>query len=77
MVDHLTRVTVDAGAERAPDLVAALAAFGFVVRREGGRVVAESDRIEALDAKRYLRALGYRDREFEVFLEYVRRWGVL
>ncbi len=77
MVDHLTRIRVDAGAERAPDLVRALAAFGFAVRREGGRVVAESDRIEALDAKRYLRALGFRDRDFEVFLEYVRRWGVL
>lgn len=77
MVDHLTRVTVDSGAERAGALAGALAAFGFTVRREGGRLVAESDRIEAQEAKRHLRSLGLRDREFQVFLEYVRAWGVL
>jgi hypothetical protein len=77
MVDHLTRITVDRGAERAEDLVRALALRGFSVRRERDRLVAESDRVEAQDAKRYLRSLGFRDREFQVFLEYVRAWGVL
>lgn len=77
MVDHLTRITVDPRAERAADLVAALAAFGFAVRRERGRLVAESDRVEAQDAKRYLRALGFADRDYQVFLEYVRAWGIL
>ncbi len=77
MVDHLTRVIVDASAERAQDVVRALAPFGFTVRREGGRLVAESDRVEAQDAKRYLRSLGFGDREFQVFLEYVRAWGIL
>jgi hypothetical protein len=77
MVDHLTRVTVDSGAERAAEIVAALARHGFSVRREGDRLVADSDRVEAQDAKRYLRALGFRDREYQVFLEYVRAWGIL
>jgi hypothetical protein len=77
MVDHLTRITVDSGAERAADLVRALALQGFSVRRERDRLVAESDRIEAQDAKRYLRSLGFPDRDYQVFLEYVRAWGVL
>lgn len=77
MVDHLTRITVDAGADRAEELAGALALRGFAVRRDGGRLVAESDRVEAQDAKRYLRSLGFRDRDFQVFLEYVRAWGVL
>ncbi len=77
MIDHLTRITVDPRAERAADLVHALAAFGFTVRRDGARVVAESDRVEAQDAKRHLRALGFADRDYQVFLEYVRAWGIL
>ncbi len=77
MVDHLTRITIDPRAERATDLVRALAAFGFTVRTERARLVAESDRVEALDAKRYLRSLGFADRDYQVFLEYVRAWGIL
>ncbi len=77
MVDHLTRVTVDAGAARAADVARALARLGLSVRREGIRLVAESDRVEAQEAKRHLRALGFRDRDYQVFLEYVRAWGIL
>jgi hypothetical protein len=77
MVDHLTRITVDAGLERAGALADALAAIGFAVRRERRRIVAESSAVEAQAAKRHLRALGFRDRDYRVFLEYVRRWGVL
>ncbi len=77
MVDHLTRITVDAGADRAEELAGALALRGFSIRRVAGRLVAESDRVEAQDAKRYLRSLGFRDRDFQVFLEYVRQWGIL
>ncbi len=77
MVDHVTRVIVDATAPRAGALADALAARGFSVRRERARFVAESDAVEAGEAKRQLLALGFRDREFQVFLEYVRQWGVL
>jgi hypothetical protein len=77
MVDHLTRVTVDATGARAEELLAALALWGFTVRRERRRVVADSTTVEAGEAKRALLELGFRDREFRVFLEYVRRWGVL
>ncbi len=77
MVDHLTRITVDARLERAAALSSALAARGFAVRRERQRIVAESAVVEAGDAKAYLRALGFPDRDYRIFLEYVRQWGVL
>jgi hypothetical protein len=77
VVDHLTRITVDARSDRAEEIVRALALWGFAVRRERRRLVADSTTMEAGDAKRALLALGFHDREFQVFLEYVRRWGVL
>jgi hypothetical protein len=77
MVDHVTRITVDAAGPRAAALGRALAQLGFTVRAGRGRLVGESSEVEAQDAKRRLRALGFADREYRVILEYVRRWGVL
>ncbi len=77
MVDHLTRITVDADGGRAAEMARALAARGFEVRVARRRFVAESTTIGAKEAKEYLRSLGFHDREFRVFLEYVRRWGML
>jgi hypothetical protein len=77
VVDHLTRVTVDARSQRADDLAAALAACGFEVRRERRRIVADSTQVEGQAVKAYLRGRGFGDREYQVFVEYVRRWGIL
>jgi hypothetical protein len=77
MVDHLTRVTVDARSPRAGDLAAALSDRGFAVRRAGRRIVADSTEVEGQDAKAYLRARGFEDREYQVFVEFVRQWGML
>jgi hypothetical protein len=77
MVDHRTRITVDADGGRAAEMARALAARGFEVRVARRRFVAESTTVEATEAKEYLRSLGFHDREFRVYLEYVRRWGVL
>ncbi len=77
MVNHLTRITVDLRSPRADQIAGALAARGFSIRRERDRIVAESEAVEAQEAKRHLRSLGVPDREYRVFLEYVRRWGVL
>ena len=77
MVDHLTRVTVDARAARADELARALADRGFDVRRERSRIVADSSEVEGQDVKAYLRGRGFEDREFQVFVEFVRKWGVL
>lgn len=77
MIDHLTRVTVHATGGRAAELATALAARGFLVRVERRRLVAESTAVEAQEAKAWLRARGFEDREYQVFLEYVRQWGIL
>ncbi len=77
MVDHLTRVTFDAGAARADELAAALARRGFALRRERDRIVADSNEVEGQDVKTYLRACGFADREFQVFVEFVRKRGIL
>ena len=77
MVDHLTRVTVDAVAPRADALAAALADLGFEVRRDPRRLVADSTRVEGQAVKAYLRGRGFEDREYQVFVEFVRRWGIL
>lgn len=77
MVDHVLRITVDAAAPRAAALGRVLADLGFTVQAGRRRLVGESSDVEAQDARRRLRALGFADREYRVFLEYVRRWGVL
>lgn len=77
MVDHLTRVIVHASGGRATEMATALAARGFSVRVERRRFVAESTVVEAQDAKTWLRARGFEDREYQVFLEYVRQGGIL
>lgn len=77
MVDHLTRVIVHATGGRAAEMAAALAARGFSVRVARHRFVAESTVVEAQAAKAWLRARGFEDREYQVFLEYARQWGIL
>lgn len=77
MVDHLTRITIDVRSPRADDLAAALAAGGFDVRRERRQIVADSTQVEGQAAKAFLRERGFEDREYQVFVEYVRKWGIL
>ena len=77
MVDHLTRVTVDLGAPRAEALAGALATLGFAVTRERKRIVADSSVVGGREAKDLLRARGFQDREYRIFVEYVRQWGIL
>ncbi len=77
MVDHLTRITVDADGARAAGLAEALVARGFTLREAHGRLVADSTTVESREAKDHLRALGYADQEYRVHVEYARRWGFL
>jgi hypothetical protein len=77
MVDHLTRVTVDVRSPRAAAIAATLVSVGFEVRRERRRLVADSTKVEGQAAKAYLRERGFDDCDFQVFVEYVRRWGIL
>ena len=64
-------------AERVAAMLDVLAERGFVFKFEKDRVLAESAVMEAQDAKKYLLDAGFRDTEFQVFLEYARKWGVL
>ena len=79
MVDHVTTVTPDdaLGPARQAEMASALEAIGFELHRHGRRLSFTSATIEAQTAKAYLRAHGFRDRDFGIVLEYARQWGVL
>jgi hypothetical protein len=79
MVDHVTTVTPDGALDpaRLADMASALEAIGFTVHCGGRSVSFSSDRVEAQTAKAYLRAHGFRDRDFGIVLEYARQWGIL
>ncbi len=64
-------------AGRVAAMMEALAARGFVFKLEKNRVLADSETMEAQDAKRYLLSQGFADNEFQVLLEYARKWDVL
>jgi SOS response regulatory protein OraA/RecX len=63
--------------ERVAAMMDALAARGFTFKFEKDRVLADSNEVEAQEAKRYLISKGFEDTEFQVLLEYARKWGVL
>ena len=62
---------------RALDIAWALAGRGFSAREERRLVVAESTSVEAQDVTKYLRSLGFEDREYRVVPGYVRKWGIM
>lgn len=77
MVDHLTQVSMDTSTPRGLALARALEGCGFRLRVHRRRIIAESTTVGAQEVKTFLRAAGFEDREYQVFLEYVRQWGVL
>ncbi len=70
--EHLARRT-----ERVAAMMDALAARGFTFKFEKDRVFADSVEMEAQEAKRYLLSQGFEDTEFQVLLEYARKWDTL
>ena len=66
--DHYTRVT---------KMMELLADHGFSFRAGKNAVYCYSNEVEAGEAKRLLLAAGFRDREFQIVLEYTRGWGML
>lgn len=77
MVSHVLQVAVEVGGARGARLARSLASHGFTVRAAGGRHMGESTVVEAVEARRLLRALGFEDREYRLRLEYSRSWGFL
>lgn len=63
--------------ERAAEMIELLAGAGFRIHAEKDRMVAESTEIEAAEAKALLRSRGFGDREYQMLVEYERRWGLM
>ena len=54
-----------------------LAVHGFIFRTKKKAVFCYSAEVEAGEVKRLLLSAGFRDREFQIHLEYDRGWGML
>lgn len=63
--------------ERIAVMMEILAVHGFTFTATIESVIAKSTTVEAQDAKLYLLQKGFRDGEFQVYLEYTRKWGML
>lgn len=63
--------------ERVAAMMDLLAASGFEFDVKKNVVYATSDQVEAFEAKHSLLEAGFKDREFQILLEYTRGWGML
>jgi hypothetical protein len=63
--------------ERVAAMMDVLFALGFEFEVKKNVVYANSDQVEAFEAKRSLLEAGFKDREFQIILEYTRGWGML
>lgn len=64
-------------AERVAAIMELLEAKGFALRLEKQAVYGYSNDVEAQEIKRCILAAGFKDREFQILLEYTRGWGML
>ncbi|HWR42984.1 hypothetical protein [Sporomusa sp.] len=69
--------TLAAAAERAAAMMEVLAAAGFTFTAKKDYIYADSESVEAVAARRLLADHGFADREYQIYLEYRRQWGVL
>jgi len=68
ITEHFMRVT---------RMMELLAGHGFSFRGGQKAVHGYSSKVEAGEAKRLLLEAGFKDREFQIVLEYTRGWGML
>jgi hypothetical protein len=66
-----------ARAERVAAMMDLLSGLGFNFLLEKQLIACYSNELEAGEIKRTLIAAGFRDREFQIVLEYTRGWGML
>lgn len=64
-------------ADRVAGMMDLLAEKGFVFSSAKDCIFADSEEVEAQVVKKYLKDNGFQDYEFQVYLEYVRKWGVM
>jgi hypothetical protein len=63
--------------ERVVAMAEFLANLGFRISTGKDCIIADSSVVEAGEAKRKLIEAGFHDREFQIVLEYTRKWGML
>ena len=63
--------------ERVNAMCAVLEELNFELTYKKNTIYAESANVEAQEIKGILKAKGFKDVEFQVILEYVRKWGML
>jgi len=63
--------------ERVAAIMELLATKGFIFEIDKQVVYACSNKVEAQEIKRCMLNAGFKDREFQVLLEYTRGWGML
>ena len=63
--------------ERVAAMMEMLAQRGFSFERDKQTIFAYSNMVEAYEVKRDLISAGFADREFQIYLEYTRGWGML
>ncbi|AIF52417.1 hypothetical protein UFO1_2874 [Pelosinus sp. UFO1] len=64
-------------AERVALMMELLAAKEFSFHFQQGSIFADSSVMEGQEAKEYLLGNGFLDQEFQIFLEYGRKWGIM
>lgn len=64
-------------AERVAAMMDDLQAAGFTFTAKDDVIYADSKEVEAFEVKEYLRGKGFKDREFQIILEYARKWDML
>jgi hypothetical protein len=63
--------------ERVAEMMELLEKQGFSFERDKQTIFAYSNTVEAYEVKRDLIRAGFADREFQIYLEYTRGWGML
>lgn len=63
--------------ERIAKMMEVLAKHGFTFKGDDGVIYADSETVGAQEIKKILSSNGFRDNEYQIFLEYTRRWGMM
>jgi len=69
--------TIAATTARMADMMEVLAAAGFVFSAKKDYIYADSEIVEAAAVRSLLAERGFADREYQIYLEYRRQWGVM
>lgn len=75
-VRQLGRIAADR-AERVAAMMDLMAALNFDFEAGKNSICCYSNTVEAGEIKRMLLAAGFKDKEFQIVLEYTRGWGML